>query len=325
MIATQSNSNVNDEEDAPCKSGVDNCGAERGTQALWVKVTPHSFTDSQPPPHCIGRAGSRDRGCGVCAQGHPGRGLGLSLPAKPLRQAGSTWVGKGQALPLFLDVCEGTQAPSALPYISQQRLASGIQRVSRPVHRDGPVPALSSGGEGTSPETARSSCVFCCLRGQAEKSSPLETDGLIAQPQFCCSLMMTQQARRGESRGHPTIRSSILEHPTALRFCRAEEFRAVLKASSPPPRSLLFARFTADRPLPRLRHEERIRPLLPVWPRATPGASLGSLVLRGSCEGAAPSPGPRQGGHQTVGACSRVPPPCNGAVCSCMLGTFLWF
>lgn len=69
MIATQSNSNVNDEEDAPCKSGVDNCGAERGTQALWVKVTPHSFTDSQPPPHCIGRAGSRDRGCGVCAQG----------------------------------------------------------------------------------------------------------------------------------------------------------------------------------------------------------------------------------------------------------------
>lgn len=56
--------------------------------------------------------------------GHPGRGLGPSLPAKPLRQAGSTWgggVGKGQALPLFLDVHEGVQAPSALPCISQQR------------------------------------------------------------------------------------------------------------------------------------------------------------------------------------------------------------
>lgn len=69
MVATQSNSNVNDEEDAPCKSGVDTCGAESGKQALWVKVTPCSFTESQPLPQCIGRAGRRDPGCGVCAQG----------------------------------------------------------------------------------------------------------------------------------------------------------------------------------------------------------------------------------------------------------------
>lgn len=50
----------------------------------------------------------------------PGRGSGLSLPAKPLYQAGSTQVGKGQALSLFSDACEGVRAPSALPYIFQQ-------------------------------------------------------------------------------------------------------------------------------------------------------------------------------------------------------------
>ena len=56
-----------------------------------------------------------------------------------------------------------------------------------------PVPALSSGGEGTSPEMAQSSFVFCCLRGQAERSRSLETDRPMVQPQFCCLLMMTQQ------------------------------------------------------------------------------------------------------------------------------------
>lgn len=109
---------------------------------------------------------------------------------------------------------------------------------------------------------------------------------------------------------------------------RTVEFRAVLKACSPPPLppGRPFRRRQTTAPPCR---EERVRPLapslLPVWPRATPGASLSSLVLRVSCKGAAPSPGPRQGGHQTVGACPRVPPPCNGAVCSFILGSFLWF
>lgn len=69
VIATQSNSKVNDEEDATYKSGIDNCGAESGKQALWVKVAHRSFTESQPLPHSIGRAGRRDPGCGVCVQG----------------------------------------------------------------------------------------------------------------------------------------------------------------------------------------------------------------------------------------------------------------
>ena len=69
MIATQSNSNVNDKEDAPCKSGVDNCGAERGKQGSAGQGHPPAFTERQPPPHCVGRAGRRDRGCGVRAQG----------------------------------------------------------------------------------------------------------------------------------------------------------------------------------------------------------------------------------------------------------------
>lgn len=57
---------------------------------------------------------------------------------------------------------------------------------------DGPVPALSSDGEGSSPELAQSSYVFCHLCGQTERSRSLETDGLTVQPQFCSSLMMTQ-------------------------------------------------------------------------------------------------------------------------------------
>lgn len=40
---------------------------------------------------------------------------------------------------------------------------------------------------------------------------------------------------------------------------RNMELQATLKACSAPPCSLLLARLTADRPLPRLRHEERVR------------------------------------------------------------------
>lgn len=69
MVATRSNSKVNAEEDATHKSGIDNHGAERGKQALWVKVARCGSTESQPLPHSVGRAGRRDPACGVCAQG----------------------------------------------------------------------------------------------------------------------------------------------------------------------------------------------------------------------------------------------------------------
>lgn len=59
-------------------------------------------------------------------------------------------------------------------------------------YRDGPVLALNSNGEGSSPELAQSSYVFCLLCGQMERSRSLETDELTVQPQFCCWLMMTQ-------------------------------------------------------------------------------------------------------------------------------------
>lgn len=44
-------------------------GHRGGSRAPWVKVTRRSFAESQPPPHCVGRAGRRDRGCGIRAQG----------------------------------------------------------------------------------------------------------------------------------------------------------------------------------------------------------------------------------------------------------------
>lgn len=112
---------------------------------------------------------------------------------------------------------------------------------------------------------------------------------------------------------------------------RNMEFQATLKACSAPPCMLPLARLTADRPLPRLRHEERIR--LRSWLPACflfgfeQLTELLWVLLCSECHArvSRPLPGPSQRGQQTVGACPRVPSPCNGTVCSFILGLFLWF
>ena len=109
---------------------------------------------------------------------------------------------------------------------------------------------------------------------------------------------------------------------------RTVEFRAVLKACSPrplPPACPVHRRQTTAPPSPRREDQT---------PGSQPASCLASSNSQSCSEfsraqrvmpGGHARSGPGQGGHQTVGACPRVPPPCNGAVCSFILGPFLWF
>ena len=56
----------------------------------------------------------------------PGRGSGLSLPAKPLHQAGSTRAGKGQALSPFSDAREGVQDPGPAVHLTAEGVGERV-------------------------------------------------------------------------------------------------------------------------------------------------------------------------------------------------------
>ena len=76
MVATQSNSNVTNKEDAPCKSGTDNRGAQRGKQGSVGQGHPPQLR-GKPAPASLRRQG-RAEGPGLwhpCPGSDAARGL----------------------------------------------------------------------------------------------------------------------------------------------------------------------------------------------------------------------------------------------------------